>query len=286
MKRTYAFYPGCTLHSTGLEYGRSTRLVCDALEIELKEIEDWNCCGASSGHSLGHQLADALPARNLLLAQPLARDIAIPCAACYGRLSSADRRLRADVEFRREMEQAIGLAYEQSARPRALIDIIASDIPAEEWGAHVRRPLAGLEPVSYYGCLLLRPPETAGGWDDIEHPVKMDGLLRALGASPRRWTYGTDCCGASMTMNRTDVVVHLVGRLVDAAAEAGANCIVTACPLCQANLDGRQGTGRAPLPTFYFTELIGLAMDIPGITPLFRRHIVDPRPLLRRLGLI
>lgn len=285
MKRTYAFYPGCTLHSTGLEYGRSTRLVCDALEIALQEIEGWNCCGASSGHSLGHLLADALPARNLLLAQPLARDIAIPCAACYGRLSSADRRLRADAEFRQEMEQAIGLAYEQSARPRALIDIIASDIPAEEWGAHVHTPLAGLEPVSYYGCLLLRPPETAGGWDDIEHPVKMDGLLRALGASPRRWTYGTDCCGASMTMNRTDVVVHLVGRLVDAAAEAGANCIVTACPLCQANLDGRQGTGRAHLPTFYFTELIGLAMDIPGITPLFRRHIVDPRPLLRRLGL-
>ncbi|MBC7241400.1 MAG: CoB--CoM heterodisulfide reductase iron-sulfur subunit B family protein [Anaerolineae bacterium] len=286
MSRAYAFYPGCTLHSTGVEYGVSARAVCRALGVELVEIEDWNCCGASSAHSLGGELADALPARNILLAQPQARDIAIPCAACYGRLSSADRRLREDEAFRRQMEEITGREYAGAARPRALLDILTSDFPPEELRAHLRRPLVGLQPVSYYGCLLLRPPQIAGGWDDTEHPVKLDRLLGLLGAEPRPWTYATDCCGASMTLNRGDIVARLVGRLVDAAEDAGANCIVTACPLCQANLDGRQGRRPQPMPVFYVTELLGLAMGLDEVVGLFGRHMVDPRPLLRRLGLL
>jgi heterodisulfide reductase subunit B len=283
MTRAYSLYPGCTLHSTGLEYGVSARAVCQALDVELIELDDWNCCGASSAHSLDAELADALPARDLLLAQERRLDIAIPCAACYGRLRSAQARLRRDAAFRQRMEQAVGRRFAEAAQPRSLLEILAGEVPRQEIARRVRRPLAGLRPVSYYGCLLLRPPEIAGGWDDTERPAKLDGLLTSLGAQPQPWSYATDCCGASMTLNRSDLVLELVGRLLDAAADAGANCIVTACPLCQANLDTRQGRRR--MAVFYFTELIGLAMGLRGMGQLLSRHITDPRPTLRDCGL-
>jgi len=286
MMRSYAFYPGCTLHSTGIEYGRSARAVCEALEIELVEIDDWNCCGASSAHSLDMELADALPARNILLAQAIGQDIAVPCAACYGRLSAARRRLDTDAPFRAMLEETTGIRLESPIRPRALLEIILADIPVETWKQKVERPLTGLRPVSYYGCLLLRPPEAAGRWDDTEHPIRLNRLLDGLGAAAQEWSYATDCCGASMTLNRSDLVVELVGRLIDGAAEAGANCIVTACPLCQANLDGRQPRGSQDMPIFYFTELLGLALGISDVAGVLSKHATDPRPLLRRVGLL
>jgi heterodisulfide reductase subunit B len=283
MRLVYSYYPGCTLHSTGLEYGVSTALVCRELDIELRELEDWNCCGASSAHSLDHELADALPARNLLLAEEAGLDIAIPCAACYGRLSSAAARLRDDAAFRERMERPVGRRYAGRARPRSLLELMTDDALRDAMRARVRRPLAGLRPVSYYGCLLLRPPGIAGRWDDTEHPRKLDGLLADLGADVQRWSHATDCCGASMTLNRSDLVLDLVGRLIAAATDAGANCIVTACPLCQANLDTRQGKGRG-MAIFYFTELLGLAFRLPEIGRLFGRHYTDPRPMLRKGG--
>jgi len=284
MRRAYTLYPGCTLHSTGLEYGHSLRAACQALEIELIELPDWSCCGASSAHSLDAELADALPARNLLLAAQFPHDVAVPCAACYGRLAGAAARLRDDAPFRAHMEEAAGRPYAAGARPRSLLEIITADIPPAEIEPRVRRPLAGLRPVSYYGCLLLRPPATAGGWDHTEHPRKLDALLGTLGAGVRPWSYATDCCGASMTLNRSDLVRELVGRLVDAAEDAGANCIVTACPLCQANLDTRQVAGGMAI--FYFTELLALALGDDTVRRYWARHITDPRLTLAEAGLL
>lgn len=273
----YSYYPGCTLSTTAVEYGLSTEAVCQALGIELVELPDWNCCGASSAHSLSRELASALPARNLLIAQEAGLDIVMPCPACYRNSLVADHRLRGDAAWREEMERLLGLEYVGRARPRALLDILGHDLPAEEIATRVRRPLKGLRPVSYYGCVLVRPPEMTG-WDDPEHPVLLDKLMELVGAEGVDWSYGVDCCGASLALNRSDVVVTLVERLVEAAQEAGANCIVTACGLCQINLDTRQKGKK--LPVFYFTELLGLAFGLPGTDKWFRKHVVDPRPLL------
>lgn len=272
----------------------------------MVEVPDWNCCGASSAHSLDAALFLALPARNLVLAQRLGlADVAIPCAACFSRLAAADRALREDDRFRARMEAELGFAYGGQVRPRNLLDIVANDLPKARLAERVVRPLAGLKVVSYYGCLLVRPPETVGAWDDPEHPQTMDYLLGLLGAEVVAWSYGVDCCGGSLTLNRSDVVVQLVDKLALAAHEAGAEALVTACPMCMANVDGRQRYrgglplrgrrwgakggggpgGYEPLPIFYFTELMALAYGL-GVGKLWAKHLVDPRPVLGRLGLV
>lgn len=294
----YAFYPGCTLHSTGVEFGVSTELVCEALDLEMVEIPDWNCCGASSAHSMDPTLFLALPARNLAQAQVTElEDVAIPCAACYSRLAAADLALRQDSAFRAKMESVLGFEYEGRVRPRSLLDIIANDFSREALTGPVVKALEGLKVVSYYGCLLIRPPEYTGRWDDPEHPESMDYVMGLMGAEAIPWSYGIDCCGGSLTLNRSDVVVHLVDKLARAAHEAGADALVTACPMCMANVDGRQlYRGGAPLPRppkpdyeplpiFYFTELMALAYDLP-LKKVLGKHLVDPRALLTRLGIV
>jgi heterodisulfide reductase subunit B len=298
MSQRYAFYPGCTLHSTGVEFGVSTELVCDALDLEMVEIDDWNCCGASSAHSMDHTLFLALPARNLAKAQEVgAEDLAIPCAACYSRLAAADLALRQDGAFRAQMESVLGIEYGARVRPRSLLDIVANDVSREALKGKVKVPLEGLKVASYYGCLLVRPPEYTGLWDDPEHPRAMDQIVELMGAEAVPWSYGVDCCGGSLTLNRSDVVVHLVDKLARAAREAGAEAMVTACPMCMANVDGRQlyrggpplprpvKPDYEPVPIFYFTELMALAYDLPA-KKVLGKHLVDPRPLLKGLGLV
>jgi heterodisulfide reductase subunit B len=298
MSHRYAFYPGCTLHSTGVEFGVSSELVCEALGLEMVEIPDWNCCGASSAHSMDPMLFLALPARNLAQAQEVGLgDLAIPCAACYSRLAAAGLALQEDSAFRARMESVLGFEYENRVRPRSLLDIVANDLSRGALRAEVKRPLEGLKVVTYYGCLLIRPPEYTGGWDDPEHPRTMDYVVELMGGEAVPWSYGVDCCGGSLTLNRSDVVVHLVDKLAEAAHEAGAEALVTACPMCMANVDGRQlyrggpplprpeKPGYEPLPIFYFTELMALAYGL-SLKKVLGKHLVDPRPLLGRLGLV
>ena len=326
MSHRYAFYPGCTLHSTGVEFGVSCELVCQALDLEMVEIPDWNCCGASSAHSMDPTLFLALPARNLAQAQKVPStssgqvpstssgqvpstgsgqapsgsselSLAIPCAACYSRLAAADLALQQDGAFRARMESVLDFKYDGRVRPRSLLDILANDLSKEALTAKVKAPLEGLKVVAYYGCLLIRPPEYTGRWDDPEHPQTMDHLIELMGAEAMPWSYGVDCCGGSLTLNRSDVVVHLVDRLAIAAHEAGADALVTACPMCMANVDGRQlyrggpplprppKPAYEPLPIFYFTELMALAYGL-SLKKVLGKHLVDPRPLLGRLGLV
>jgi heterodisulfide reductase subunit B len=263
----------------------------------MVEIPDWNCCGASSAHSMDHTLFLALPARNLAQAQQVGIDnLAIPCAACFSRLAAADLALQQDDAFRAQMEQVLDFQYEQRVIPRNLLDILANDFSRDALAAKVQKPLQGLKVVSYYGCLLIRPPEYTHRWDDPEHPQSMDYVLELMGAHPVPWSYGTDCCGGSLTLNRSDLVVHLVDILARAAHEAGADALVTACPMCMANVDGRQlyrggpplprpqKPDYEPLPIFYFTELMALAYDLP-MKKVLSKHLVDPRPLLKNLSL-
>ena len=277
------YYPGCTLETTGREFDMTTRIACQQLGIELVEIPDWNCCGASSAHELNNYLAISLAARNLIIAeQKLALDIVIPCAACFNRLKVAQKALlnKAYSEF----------AFEGRTKVYDLLRFLAQPRYKKRLRHQVGKSLKGLKAVAYYGCLLTRPPEVTDH-PHPENPTEMDEILKILGVDCLFWSYKTDCCGASLTVGRVDVVHQLVKKLYDHALEVGAECIVTACPLCHANLDLRQREINEKfnknyyLPIFYFTELMVLAMDINDTEVWARGHLVDPMPLLKEKGL-
>jgi heterodisulfide reductase subunit B len=279
-----SYYPGCSLHATGREYDESVKAVSKALDIELNEIDDWSCCGASSAHMTNFKLSVALPARNIIAAEKDALDVMVPCAACFNRFKSAQYHLKNNEALRADVEGIIGEEYKGSVAVRNPIDIIYNDIGVDKLSEVVTQKLEGLKPVSYYGCLLLRPPEVCE-FDDYENPVIMDKLMTSLGAESRKWSCKTDCCGGSLTLGKTEIVKRLIDKLMTMAREAGANCIVTACPVCFANLDTR-ASENVVLPAFYFTELIALALGLEGSDAWFKMHNVDPRPLLSSLGLI
>jgi heterodisulfide reductase subunit B2 len=157
--------------------------------------------------------------------------------------------------------------------------VMVTEVGLRAVRSHVRRPLAGLKVVSYYGCLLVRPPRQMA-FDNPEHPVVMDQILRALGTDVLEWSYATDCCGGSASLPRSDVATRLVSGLAAHAREAGAEAMVTACPLCQMNLEMRQDF-RPAIPIFYFTELMGLAFGLPEAAGWWPKHLIDPRGVLR-----
>lgn len=279
-----SYYPGCSLHATAKEYDQSVKAVSAALGIELKEVEDWSCCGATSAHSTNFKLSVALPARNLIAAEKDALDVMVPCAACFNRFKSAQHHLKDDPKLKKEIEKIVGWTYKGTARVRNPIDIIFNDIGLDALKGLVQRQLTGLKPVSYYGCLLLRPPEVCE-FDNYENPVLLDKMMESLGAEVKQWSYKTDCCGGSLTISRSDIVGNMVNKLMSMAKEAGANCIVVACPVCMANLDMR-AKPELRMPVFYFTELIGVALGLAGSREWFKLHNIDSKPLLSGLGLL
>lgn len=285
---SYTYYPGCSLHSTGVEYGLSTRAVFQRLGMELTELPDWNCCGASSAHALSHTLALALPARNLALAQEAGRDLVTPCAACFNRMKSADYAMRNDHAAREKLEDLLGFSYTGEVNVRPVMAVLFEDFGTDKIAAQVKRPLKGLKVVPYYGCLLVRPPQVVQ-FDDPDNPQVMAKILRAAGAEVLDWSNATDCCGAGLSLSRSDVVQSLVGKLAERAREAGADALVTSCPLCQVNLEMRQSgnghTESSKMPAFFITELVGLALGIPEAGKWWGKHLIDPRPVLRSVGL-
>lgn len=278
----FTYYPGCSLHGSSREYNLSTRAVARALGLELVELDDWVCCGASSGHSLDETLSLALPALNLKRAAEAGRDLLVPCAACYNRLKSVDRAASENAGTRESLRDLVG--YEGGG-PAVLnwIELLTGRVGLESLRAVVRKPLAGLRAAPYYGCLLVRPAEIMG-FDHPEHPRSMDAVLRAVGAEPVTWASRAECCGGSLALSRGEIVTGLVDNIVGSAIEAGAQVIVSACPLCLENLDGRQKTRR--LPVLYLTEILGLAMALAEARPWMKKHITDPAPLLESMRLM
>jgi heterodisulfide reductase subunit B len=281
----YAYYPGCSLESTAREYDLSVRAVSSNLGIELVELPDWSCCGASAGHSTNHRLASALVGRNLALAENEKLDIAVACPACYLRFRTTYQEVKDDSQKQRELANLIGMPYEAKFRIRHLLDVICNDIGLDRVKERLTKPLGGLKVVAYYGCYLVRPPKVVA-FDDPENPQSMDKLLTTLGAEVRDWSGKVDCCGGSLSLSKRMIAGQLVRDIIDTAQQAGAEAIVTACPLCHSNLETRQTADRqGKLPIFYFTELMGLAMGIPGARSWLKKHLISPLNLLASHGL-
>jgi len=278
----FSYYPGCTDHSTSLEFGRSAEAVFKILGVDLVEIEDWNCCGAAATHSLNHLLSLCLPARNIAIAQSAqAGPLVIPCAGCFNMLKRAEHVLKNDEKKRKEIEEIVGFTYQPSFELKALVDVMVNQIGLEKIREKVKHPLKGLKTACYYGCALVRHPKVTG-LDHPEDPQYLDRMMTTVGAEPVPWSYKIDCCGADLALTRSDIVKNLVGKIVSMAKEAGAQCLVTSCGLCQANLEMRQELG---MPVFYFTELIGIAFGAEKRDQWWKKHMISPKKLLSSMGL-
>jgi heterodisulfide reductase subunit B2 len=271
------YYPGCSLLGSSREFDESSRAVLTVLGVDLVEVPDWNCCGASSAHILNHDLSLALPGRILALAEQAGlAEILAPCAACLNRLLTAQQAFDKHPEKRAEVAQAIGLPLQGKVRVVNILEVL--DRLADRIAAKVRRPFAR-KVVNYYGCLMVRPPRVMN-FDRMEDPESMDRLMNMAGAESLPWPFKTECCGASFSITRTDIVARLGGRLVEGAVKRGAEAIIVACPMCHSNLDLRRPEINAQLqkdhaiPVMFVTQAIGLAMGLDSRSLGLSRHMV------------
>jgi len=285
-----AFYPGCSLESSAKEYKDSTLLVARALGLDMEEIPDWICCGATAAHMSNEILAVALPAYDLLRAKRMGADAVVAsCAACYSRMRSANFELKRNPETVERVAEVLGERYEGDMDVRHFIEIV-SELPAEELKAKVKKSLDGLRVASYYGCLLVRPAEVTG-FDDREDPRTLDRLVEALGGEPLDWRYKVECCGASLAFSRPDISDKMSGDILQDARDSGADVVMVACPLCHSNLDLRQCDiekrigADLEIPVLYFTQVLGLALGASARSLGMHKHMIDPLPLLKKRGL-
>jgi heterodisulfide reductase subunit B len=280
-----SYYPGCSLKGSATDLDESFRSVAQKLDVGLTEIEDWTCCGASSAHMVDSYLETALPAVDLMKAEESGRDVVAPCAACHLRMKHASMKLLEDSELRDRFP------FQGKIRVLSGLELFHMEGLLSLLKERLSKPLSGLRVVPYYGCLAVRPPEIVEP-DDPENPMQMDHILETLGAEVVQWPYKTDCCGGSLSLTRTDLVLKLSRKLLDMAILVEADAMVTMCPMCQANLDTRQEdisreSGKLyHMPILYVTELMGLAMDEPGVKSWLRKHIVSAEKMLQMKGLL
>lgn len=285
------YYPGCSLEATAREFDESLRAIAKPLGLDLVEIDDWNCCGATSAHATNHLLGVALPARNLALAEEQGHDqILAPCAACYSRLATARHEIATDEKMTAKMAEVLARPkpFANSVGVKNVVEVLRELIP--EIKAKTVQPLKGLKVACYYGCLLLRPAEITG-FDDAENPVSMEEVAKATGAEPVDWYMRTECCGGSFSLSRTGSVVRLGHAVINNAAASGAEAILVACPMCHSNLDFRQtAMGQLEqahlnkMPVLYLPQLVGLALGISPEALGLNRHFVSTKPVLERIA--
>lgn len=283
-----AYYPGCSLHSTAVEFNTSTEAIFETLEIELIEPRGWVCCGSSAAHRLDPEAAVRLPMENLsLIEQSGFKEVVMPCAACFNRHKAAQHELHHDARQGERATEATGYSYQDSVEVNTLMGSILKHIDLKGVEKKVVRSLDELNVVCYYGCLLTRPADVTGV-EHVENPTDMDELVSALGANVIDWSYKTSCCGAAHSLSRPDIVLTLSNRLINYARTAGADMIIVACPLCHANLDARQTQMKMEdsMPVLYLSQLMALAFGLPDKATAFNKNLINPRSLLERKNLL
>lgn len=287
-----AYFPGCSLHGLSRAYNSSTHLVCDKLDINLQEIEDWNCCGATAAHSLNHKLSVSLGARNLNNAKNMNLDIVTaPCAGCFGRLKAASYEMRNNPELAKEVAEIIKAPAPVEPEVTNLVQLFIEQVGLEKIQSKVVKPLTGLKVAAYYGCLLTRPHKVVD-FDSPEQPISMDQILEAIGVETVTWSHKAECCGGGYAASETDIVIDLSGQIFESARQAGAQAIVVACPMCHTNLDTRltaiekERGQKYDMPIIFFTQLMGLAYGYSYRQLGFRQLLNSASPLLKKQGII
>jgi heterodisulfide reductase subunit B2 len=272
------FYPGCSLTGSSREYNESLIAITKEAGIELHEISDWNCCGATAAHNLNKELSLSLPARNLAIAELDEMDeLVVPCAACYNRLVMTQHELSEKEDLRELISDKLQMKMKNDIRILNVLQFLEKHI-LPRLDQLLKKPLA-IDVACYYGCLLVRPQKVMKA-DRFEDPMSMDVIMKRLGAGPIDWPFKTECCGAGFSVSKTEIVGELSGKIVRDAVDRGARAIIVACPMCHSNLDMRRPViekylnMKIDIPVLYITQAIALAMGLTPVQAGIQRHFV------------
>lgn len=290
------FYPGCSMQRSARPYLDSLYAIQDDLELELQEVEDWNCCGATEYMSISRLPAFSLIGRNLAIAQAQsngAQTLLAACSACYLNLAKTDHYMLEDTKLSEDINTALeagGVHYDPgSIEVRHLLDVILNDIGVDRVKEHVTHPLEGLRVAAYYGCMIVRP-DLDQRWENPEYPTALEELMSALGAEVVDFPLKTHCCGGHMTQISPPTAYELIRRLVHGAAQYDADVLVTVCPMCQLNLDAYQVEMNKhfktdyEIPILFVTQLMGLAFGKDPKELGLGREFIDSGPALEKIG--
>ncbi len=279
-RKEFAYFPGCSLATTAKENNASLYKVTEELGFNLVELEDWNCCGSSSAHCIDGKLADQLAMRNLSLA-PSDRPLLVACPSCNLRLQQANLKLKLHRSARDQFKELFGRPPDLDLQILHFFELL-DRVDWKSFSYLRSNNLKNLKFAPYYGCMLARPPSLK---KMKNYHGLMEKILSGLEAEPVSWAYGSRCCGTFLSVVRPDVVAKMVQEIIRDAKLAGADCLVTACAMCHMNLEIRSDPNHS-LPIFHFSEILSLAFEDQNIDSYFSRHLIDPRPLLKRCQLI
>jgi len=284
----YAYFPGCSAESTARDMNKSTYAIARALKIDLEEPKGWTCCGATAGHQTDSLLAAALPAANLSKVKDMNLDMVVNCAACYNRMKAANQEITTSADVRNNVCDALERDYDGSVKVRHFLEVLLEDVGLSTINKSLQKNLKNLKVACYYGCLLVRPAEILK-FDDAENPKSLDRLVNAMGGISLEWPCKVDCCGGSLSLSRTDVVLKLSESILDMAVQSGAECIAVSCPMCQINLDVRQQDinkvmgKNYRIPVIYITQLLGLCLGLKPSELGFEKLMVSPADVLNKM---
>nr|WP_245395517.1 CoB--CoM heterodisulfide reductase iron-sulfur subunit B family protein [Anthocerotibacter panamensis] len=287
----YAYYPGCVAKGACRELHASTTAIAQALGIELVELEKAACCGSGTFKETDELLEDTVNARNIALAEALNLPLMTQCSTCQGVIGRVNDKLKGNPERKARVNGFLaeqGHHYQGSTDVKHLLWILLQDYGLERLSAQVRRPLTGLKCAAFYGCYLLRA-QTVTRYDDPYHPTSLERVFTALGAMPIEYAGRVQCCGWPISSYATKASFTMAGRHILEAKQAGADCIVTPCPLCHLNLDSRQPEveqvigEKLGLPILHLPQLIGLALGLDPRQLGLERHVVETSPVLEIL---
>ncbi len=276
------YFPGCTLSTKASGYDRSGRAVAQALGLELQELDEWQCCGATFPLSTDNAMAFIAPTRLLRQAQEAGGEVTTLCAICFHVLRRTQNFLSSHPDVLERINWFTEEPYLGQTRVTHFLELLRDQLTWEGLQAKVSQPLKGLKVAPYYGCLLLRPPQEIQ-LDNADDPHILHECLQALGCEVITFPYQSECCGSYLAVSKPDVPQQLAQDILASAQRHGAQALVTACPLCQFNLDYPQQTVQGwalkPLPVLYFTQVMAVALGLPTEAWGMENHIVDPRPL-------
>lgn len=286
--RYYSYYPSCCTHGNAICYDKSSKAIAKALDVDLIDLEDWNCCGSTPYSGASELGALCCAVRNLALAEKKGLDLVTVCSDCYLMLNKANLFLKQYPKLKADVDEALaagGLEYHGTVKVRHILDIFINDVSSDEIASKVKINLSGLKVAPYYGCQIVRPIWSPA-FDHPEVPQSLERLITALGAEPTKFASKTRCCGGSIVIAEDNLVLGLIRKILEDAVNSGADCIIVACPLCQANLDVYQGMvnkkfkTKFNIPTIFFSQLMGIALGIESKALGLKENIVEAGKVL------